>query len=173
MLAKAILVHGVIGYKFCCLLPEDQNQGTPAGHESAETPIGNVSPSPLLAQILPFYCTRLDSTLLQYSPAFYLFRCSPGFYHSPVLARILLLSVTYPDSTLLHYSPGFYLCRYSPGPFFGTHPNSTFLRYSPGFYISRYSPGFYPSQVLPWILPFPGTRPDSTIFRYSPGLYLL
>ena len=41
MLAKAILVHGVIGYKFCWLLPEDQNQGTPAGHESAETPIGN------------------------------------------------------------------------------------------------------------------------------------
>ena len=43
MLAKAILVHGVIGYKFCWLLPEDQNQGTPAGHESAETPIGNES----------------------------------------------------------------------------------------------------------------------------------
>ena len=43
MLAKAILVHGVIGYKFCWLLPEDQNQGTLAGHESAETPIGNVS----------------------------------------------------------------------------------------------------------------------------------
>ena len=49
MLAKAILVHGVIGYKFCWLLPEDQNQGTPAGHESAETPIGNES-SRLLAQ---------------------------------------------------------------------------------------------------------------------------
>ena len=30
MLAKAILVHGDIGYKFCWLLPsEDQNQGTP------------------------------------------------------------------------------------------------------------------------------------------------
>ena len=43
MLAKAILVHGVIGYKFCWLLPEDQNQGTLAGHESAETPIGNES----------------------------------------------------------------------------------------------------------------------------------
>ena len=29
MLAKAILVHGVIGYKFCWLLPfVDQNQGT-------------------------------------------------------------------------------------------------------------------------------------------------
>ena len=35
MLAEAILVHGVIGYKFCWLLPpEDQNQGTPTGHES-------------------------------------------------------------------------------------------------------------------------------------------
>ena len=35
MLAKAILVHGVIGYKFCWLLPsEDNNQGIPAGHES-------------------------------------------------------------------------------------------------------------------------------------------
>ena len=35
MLAKAILVHGVIGYKFCWLLPsEDHNQGAPAGHES-------------------------------------------------------------------------------------------------------------------------------------------
>ena len=43
MLAKAILVHGVIGYKFCWLLPEDQNQGTLARHESAETPIGNES----------------------------------------------------------------------------------------------------------------------------------
>ena len=35
MLAEAILVHGVIGYKFCWLLPpEDQNQGTPTGNES-------------------------------------------------------------------------------------------------------------------------------------------
>ena len=35
MLAEAILVHGVIGYKFCWLLPsEDSNQGTLAGHES-------------------------------------------------------------------------------------------------------------------------------------------
>ena len=34
MLVEAILVHGVIGYKFCWLLPsEDQNQGIPAGHE--------------------------------------------------------------------------------------------------------------------------------------------
>ena len=39
MLAKAILVHGVIGYKFCWLLPEDQNQGTPAGHESNGTTV--------------------------------------------------------------------------------------------------------------------------------------
>ena len=53
MLAKAILVHGVIGYKFCWLLPsEDQNQGTPAGHESAETPIGNVSKGFFTLQIL-------------------------------------------------------------------------------------------------------------------------
>ena len=37
MLAKAILVHGVIGYKFCWLLPEDHNQGTPAGHVSYGT----------------------------------------------------------------------------------------------------------------------------------------
>ena len=57
MLAKAFLVHGVIGYKFDWLLPEDQNQGTPSGHESiwhhcqgplrgyesAKTPIGNES----------------------------------------------------------------------------------------------------------------------------------
>ena len=42
MLAKSILVHGVIGYKFCWLLPsKNHNQGIPAGHESAETPIGN------------------------------------------------------------------------------------------------------------------------------------
>ena len=40
MLAKAILVHGVIGYKFCWLLPsEDHNQGTPAGHESNGTTV--------------------------------------------------------------------------------------------------------------------------------------
>ena len=45
MLAKAILVHGVIGYKFCWLLPsENHNQGIPAGHEPVETPIGNESP---------------------------------------------------------------------------------------------------------------------------------
>ena len=38
MLAKAILVHGVIGYKFCWLLPsEDHKQGTPAEHESNGT----------------------------------------------------------------------------------------------------------------------------------------
>ena len=42
MLAKAILVHGVIGYKFCWLLPfEDQNQGTLAGHESNDTVVGD------------------------------------------------------------------------------------------------------------------------------------
>ena len=39
----ATLVHGVIGYKFCWLLPEDQNQGTPVGHESADTPTGHES----------------------------------------------------------------------------------------------------------------------------------
>ena len=44
MLAKAILVHGVIGYKFCWLLPsEDHDQGIPTRHESVETPIGNES----------------------------------------------------------------------------------------------------------------------------------
>ena len=38
MLAEAILVHGVIGYKFCWLLPsEDRNQGTLARHESNGT----------------------------------------------------------------------------------------------------------------------------------------
>ena len=40
MLAKAILVHGVIGYKFCWLLSsEDHNQGTSAGHESNGTTV--------------------------------------------------------------------------------------------------------------------------------------
>ena len=39
MLAKAILVHSVIGYKFCWLLPEDHNQGTPAGHVSNGTTV--------------------------------------------------------------------------------------------------------------------------------------
>ena len=42
MLAEAILVHGVIGYKFCWLLPsEDRNQGTLAGHESNGTIVGD------------------------------------------------------------------------------------------------------------------------------------
>ena len=42
MLAKAILVHGVIGYKFCWLLPfEDHNQGTPAGQESNGTTVSD------------------------------------------------------------------------------------------------------------------------------------
>ena len=35
----ATLVHGVIGYKFCWLLSEDQNQGTPVGHESNGTTV--------------------------------------------------------------------------------------------------------------------------------------
>ena len=40
MLAKAILVHGVIGYKFCWLLPsEDHNQRTSVGHESNGTTV--------------------------------------------------------------------------------------------------------------------------------------
>ena len=40
MLAKAILVHGVIGHKFCWLLPsEDYNRGTPTGHESNGTTV--------------------------------------------------------------------------------------------------------------------------------------
>ena len=39
MLAKAIIVHGVIGYKFCWLLPDDQNQGIPVGHESNGTTV--------------------------------------------------------------------------------------------------------------------------------------
>ena len=40
MLAKAILVHGVIGYKFSWLLPsEDHNQGTPTGHVSNGTTV--------------------------------------------------------------------------------------------------------------------------------------
>ena len=38
MLAEAILVHGVVGYKFCWLLSsKDHNQGTPVGHESNDT----------------------------------------------------------------------------------------------------------------------------------------
>ena len=40
MLVKAILIHGVISYKFCWLLPyEDHNQGTPVGHESNGTTV--------------------------------------------------------------------------------------------------------------------------------------
>ena len=39
MLAKAILVHGVIGYKFCWLLLGGHNQGTPAGHVSNGTTV--------------------------------------------------------------------------------------------------------------------------------------
>ena len=36
----ATLVYGVIGYKFCWLLPsEDHNQGTPARHESNGTTV--------------------------------------------------------------------------------------------------------------------------------------
>ena len=59
MLAKAILVHGVIGYNFFLITPfwgpQSRNtnwtrikwhhcQGPLRGHESAETPIGNESP---------------------------------------------------------------------------------------------------------------------------------
>ena len=35
-------MHGDIGYKFCWLLPsKDRNQGTPAGHESNGTVVGD------------------------------------------------------------------------------------------------------------------------------------
>ena len=59
MLAKAILVHGVIGYKFCWLLPfENHNQGIPAGHESAKTPIGNES---MVILLFPFGTKKGDT----------------------------------------------------------------------------------------------------------------
>ena len=64
MLAKAILVHGVIGYKFCWLLPEDQNQRAPAGHESVETPIGNESNGAVAGDGATSHWYNLSKTLV-------------------------------------------------------------------------------------------------------------
>ena len=107
-------------------------------------------PSPVLARILPFsgtcldstfpgpfFDTRTDFTLCRYSLKIYpslvlirtVCRYSPGFYHSPVLARIQ------PFLELV--------CT-----------------------LFRYSHGFYPCLVLAWMLPFSGTRLDTT-FPYT------
>ena len=63
----ATLVHGVIGYKFCWLLSKDQNQGTLAGHESADTPTGHESYTLYVGNFVSIYFGWehfLDSGLL-------------------------------------------------------------------------------------------------------------
>ena len=142
----------------------------------------------VLFQILPFSCTRQNSTPFQYSLGFYafpivlriIFRYSLRFYPSPVLARILPFFGNRPDSTLLQYSPRFYL----PFPVLA----QTLFRYSSGFYPSwvltqilpfsaSHLESTFPSAfsdhflVLAGILPFSETRPDSTLFQYSLGFY--
>ena len=76
---------------------------------------------------LPFSGTRLDSTLLRYSPRFYISPYSPKPFFGT--RPDSTLSGTRPDSTLLRYSIGFYR---SPTlawilPFSGTRLDSTFL----------------------------------------------
>ena len=130
-------------------------------------------PSSVLARILPFSDTRLDTTLpgTHPDPFSILARILP----SPVLARILPFSGTHTDSTLF---------RYSPGQFFDTRTDSTFTRYSSGFHhfpvltlilpffsvlvrtVIRLSYRFYLFPVPARIRPFSDTHTNSTIFRY-------
>ena len=92
------------------------------------------SPGPSLVLAEPFPGTSPDPypvlarTIFWYSPEFYLFRYSLGFYPFPILTQI---------QSLLRYSP-----RYDPFclEFFGTCPDliphlSRILQYSPEYYF--------------------------------------
>ena len=76
-------------------------------------------PSSVLAYILPFFGTRLDSNFHDTRPDPF-----------PVLAPILPFTGTRPDSTILRYSPGFYPCPVLALilPFSCTCPDSPLLR---------------------------------------------
>ena len=67
--------------------------------------LANILPFPVLARILLFSCTHLDSTFVGTRPD--LFRYSPRFYPSSVLAQILPFSGSRPDSTFPRYWPRF------------------------------------------------------------------
>ena len=128
----------------------------------------------VLARILPFPGTRLDSTIFRYSHnldpfpvlvrtvfgyshEFYIFLYSSACYNFSVLPQIRPFSGIGLESLLT-------LARILPFP--GTRPDSTIFRYS-----HRFDP--FPVLVgiafgyFARILPFLGTRPDSTIFLYS------
>ena len=105
----------------------------------------------IVARILPFPGTRLDSTIFRYSDLFYPFRYSSGQFFD-----------TRSDSTFSRYSPRFYhfLVVTLILLVIGTRPDS-FLN----------SHRFYVFPKLSWILPFFDTLTDSTIFWYSSGQF--
>ena len=102
----------------------------------------------------PFFGTRPDSTLLQYSPG-------------------ISFSSTRPNSTFLRYWPEFYhypiLAWILPSPVLTRTP----FRYLLGFYQSLVFARFYHSPVLDRILPFSGTRLDTTFPGTRSNLFLV
>ena len=115
---------------------------------------------PVLARILPFFGSHIDSTLSLYSPGqFFDTRTDSSFFQylhwfnpSPVLARIIF-------SIPIRILPFSVLARILP--FFGIHIDSIFSGSRPKCF-----------SILTWILPFSGTRPNSTNFWYSHWFYL-
>ena len=102
----------------------------------------------LLAQILPFTCIRLDSTIFRYSHRFDLDFGTRGECFL-TLARILPFPRTRSDSTGFRYTHRFDPFSVLVGTVFG------------------YSHGFYLIPVHARILSFFGTPIDSTLFQYS------
>ena len=89
-------MHGDIGYKFCWLLPsEDHNQGTPAGHESVETPIGNESNGAVAREGANFILI--------------LFQGICGFHHKFGEFSLILLTLLVVSFTCLYSSIAFNL----------------------------------------------------------------
>ena len=91
------------------------------------------SPEPfsVLAQILLFFGTFLDSTFPGTRPDHFWY--SPEFYPSLVLARILLFSNTRLDSTFFSTRPDHFLVLALILPFTDTGPDYNILLYSPRF----------------------------------------
>ena len=60
-------MHGVIGYKFCWLLPsEDHTQGIPTEHESDETPIGTHESVWLVRKIQSNWVGKAEQSSIYY-----------------------------------------------------------------------------------------------------------
>ena len=141
----------------------------------------------ILARILPFSGTRLDSFIFRYSHWFdpfpvvvgTIFRYSHGIYLLLVLARILPFFDIHSKSTLFRYSQGQVFITGTNFTFFGNSPGffhfsvftpirplsgtrrDTFSKHSRFLPFYRYSPGIFYFSVLTLIRPFSGTRRDN------------